>query len=165
MTDNELRRLEREAAANPADEDLQIRLFTAKLRASSPNIKSSWKIKNKNGQYISRTERRWQQGGLGAAPHGGRYVEELVFAKKGKEWDSKEDLYKFLKTFTKTGLAKQLDGCELIEYRTMRMECSRSLVTEELNNVELELLRAQKEASLKKLKILEEKEKKLLEER
>jgi hypothetical protein len=74
-------------------------------------------------------------------------------------------MYTFLKKGIQKkegGLNERLKRSEIIEYQTLTLDRVITNMDEELNSLELEMLRAEKDAGLKRIKELEAKEKKLL---
>lgn len=155
MSDEELRNLEREVQANPEDPDLQLKFFNARARASGQNFVVYWKIREKKtGLFCS--------GRLTADPY---RRDESLFTPAGKAWTDKNTMYTFLRKGVQKkerGLGERLKRSEIVEYQTLTLESVLTNMDDELNSLELEILRAEKDANLKRVKELEAKEKKLL---
>ena len=156
MSDEELRNLEREAQISPGDEETQIKFFNARARASGQIFTIYWKIREKKTGLFS-------CGRLTADPYRGN--SDSLFSNLGKVWSSKNSMYTFLKKGIQKkegGLNERLKRSEIIEYQTLTLDRVITNMDEELNSLELEMLRAEKDAGLKRIKELEAKEKKLL---
>lgn len=132
MTDTDIRRLERDAAANPSDVGVLSKLLNARVRVGE-DINIYWKIRHKDGKFCS------------GVLHWDNYNHRSFFTPAGKTWNDKTELYKFIKKAVEgknEQLSKLLKDSEAIEYRTLEFE--KTALEAMFEQAELEILRAEK---------------------
>ena len=132
MADTDIRRLERDAAADPSDLETLSRLVNARVRMGE-EIDIYWKIRHKDGKFCS------------GVLHWDNYDRRHFFTSIGKNWSDKTELYKFIKKAVEgknEQLNKLLKDSEVIEYRTIEFE--KTPLESMFEQAELEILRAEK---------------------
>jgi len=151
VADTDLRRLERDAAINPADMETLSKLVNARMRTGE-EIEIYWKIGHKDGRFCS------------GVLHCDAYTRRHYFTDTGKTWYDKTELFKFIKKAVESRgeqLNKLLKESLVIEYRTIEFE--KTPLEAMFEQAELEILRAEKADLEKKLaekeKLLAQKEK------
>jgi len=167
MSDQEIRALERQAQADPADTDAQVKLFAARRR-TGVTCESTFQIRNiKSGKYIQ----SWYQGHA-EIMKANRSEKNLVLreatlsfvsATGQGRYSTREAILKDIKRLQKAGL--DLASYQIVELQTMTLETPGPTLIDIVDQIDVELLQARKEAQLKKLQKIEVEEKALLQER
>ena len=151
MSDEELRALERQYAATP-DEETAVKLFNARRR-SGFIVETVYVLQNsKNKRYYQ----SWY-----------RYSEQPREINSITDLSATAGLFKTrlaaLKEVKRLRKSINIDHYQLVEIQTMRLETAGPLIKDMIDQLEMELLQAEKETQLEKLKKIETEEQALLE--
>lgn len=162
MSDQEIRALERQTQADPADSDAQIKLFTARRRAGIP-VESYFRLRNtQNGKFYQYWDR---YSGMDDISPGRVHETTNIDTRINAAGFFKDRLSALKEVAILLKRGADLTNYQLVEFQTMTMEIAGPSLASIQDEIEVELLQAKKEQQLKKLRKLETEEQELLKQR